>query len=84
MSEFLYEAECHGCFTIKKVNHIPFCESCNSKFERDLVRQGNYDFSELTAHLSSKEEKEKVRKDIISKYGAKLELVIDEKYDPSN
>ncbi|MGF9891643.1 hypothetical protein ABEX78_23575 [Priestia megaterium] len=84
MSEFQYEAKCHGCFKIEKVNHIPFCKSCNSKFERDLVRQGNYEFSELTAHLSSKEAKENVRKDIISKHGAKLELVIDEKYNPSN
>ncbi|WP_341285801.1 hypothetical protein [Priestia megaterium] len=84
MSEFQYEGECHGCFMIKKVNHIPFCESCNSKMERDLVRQRSYDYSELTVHLSSKEAKENVRKNIIFKYGPKLEIVIDEKYDPSN
>lgn len=84
MSEFQYEGECHGCFMIKKVNHIPFCESCNSKMERDLVRQRSYDYSELTAHLSSKEAKEIVRKNIVSKYGSDLELISDGTYSSSN
>lgn len=76
MDEYQYEAECHGCYLIKKVNHIPLCKSCNSKLERDLVRQRNYEYSELTAHLSSPEDKEKVRKDVINQYGEKFELVL--------
>jgi len=77
MCEYQYEAECFGCYIIKKVNHIPFCKSCNNKKERDLVRQRSYDYSELTAHLSSLEDKERVRKDIINKYGEKLELILE-------
>ncbi|WP_456364202.1 hypothetical protein [Priestia aryabhattai] len=76
MNEYQYEAECHGCYSTKKVNHIPLCASCNNKLERDLVRQRNYEYSDLTAQLSSSEDKEKVRKDVINQYGEKLELVL--------
>ncbi|MED4284754.1 hypothetical protein P4679_22805 [Priestia megaterium] len=84
MSEYQYEAECHGCFTIQPVNYIPLCKSCDNKKERDLVRTRSYDFSTLTSHLSSEEAKEDVRKDIISKYGSNLELFSDGTYRSLN
>ncbi|MDU9693393.1 hypothetical protein O0Q50_19660 [Priestia aryabhattai] len=84
MSDYQYEAECHGCFIIQPVNHIPLCKSCNNKKERDLVRTRSFDFSVLTSHLLSEEAKENVRKDIIFKYGSDLELFSDSTYRSLN
>lgn len=74
-----YEGECVGCDLWLPINDLGLCDDCNTKLERDLIRQRDWDHS-ATAFSVPVEKLEELRRQIIAKYGEKLELIAsDEK-----
>ena len=70
----LYDGQCVGCDAYNRVDDMGLCEECAGKLERDLIRQRNWNYSAL-AFGCTKSRLEDLRKEIISKYGEKLELI---------
>ncbi len=73
----LYEGECQGCELFTRVNDIGLCEECDAKFDRDMIRLREWDYS-ASAFAVPKDKREAFRNEVIKKYGKKLELVVKE------
>ena len=69
-----YEGECQGCNIFTRVDDVGLCEDCAAKLDRDLVRQRDWQYSEV-AYAISPEKREDFRKKVIQQYGADLELI---------
>ena len=69
-----YEGICQACDAYGSVNDMMLCNECSGKLERDLIRQGEWDYS-ASAFGISKEGREELRNEVIKKYGKKLELI---------
>ena len=74
----LYDSQCVGCDGYNRVDDMGLCEECAGKLERDLIRQRNWNYSAL-AFGCPESCLEDLRKEIISKYGEKLELIAPNK-----
>ncbi len=74
--EFLYESEgvCQGCESVGKLDDVGLCEECAGKFERDLIRQRDWEYSATAFGLTS-EQREALRKRVIARFGDALELI---------
>ena len=69
-----YEGICQACDAYSSVDDMMLCNECASKLERDLIRQGEWDYS-ASAFGMSKDGREKLRNEVIKKYGKKLEVI---------
>ena len=74
-SRGMIEGKCQACDSYGLVDDVMLCESCSSRFERDMIRQRRWDYSALTFGLSAVD-CEKLRKEVIKTYGAECEMVL--------
>ena len=77
----LHEGECQGCDAFTRLNDLGLCEDCEGKLERDLVRQRDWAYSAM-AFGCPESKREDLRKEIIAKYGEKMELIAPKKKSP--
>ena len=73
-----YEGECQGCGCFASLDDLGLCEDCSSKFERDVIRQRNWDYSALAFGVPD-DKREELRRQIIKEYGERFELIIPRK-----
>lgn len=66
--------ECQGCDISQSLNDIGLCDDCAEKLDRDLIRQRDWAYSSLAFGVPSSKYDE-LRKQIISRYGEKFELI---------
>lgn len=69
-----FDGKCQACDLYGRVDDISLCQTCAGKFERDMIRQRNWDYSALAFGLPDKDH-EKLRQQIIAQYGEKLEML---------
>ena len=69
-----YENFCAGCDNYTQVDDIGLCGACSAKLDRDMIRQRDWERS-LTAWACPRNQREGLRKQVIKKFGAKLELI---------
>lgn len=70
--------ECVGCDLPLPLNDLGLCAECAAKLERDLIRARDWEYT-TTAFFLSAEQQEALRARIIREYGAKNELLVEEK-----
>ena len=70
-----YDGECQDCGIYGSVDEMLLCDDCASKLERDLIRQRNWDYC-VSAYAVPGKEREKLRNNVIKKYGKSLELIL--------
>jgi hypothetical protein len=70
--------QCAGCDAFGPIDSNGLCDECGSKLERDLIRQGDWDYTIVGFGLPESE-RAAYRAKIIAKYGAKMELIADER-----
>jgi hypothetical protein len=73
-----YEGQCQACDEYGSVDDMSLCNECAGKLERDLIRQRDWEYSASAFGLSN-ESREKLRNDLIKKYGKELELIAPSK-----
>jgi hypothetical protein len=73
-----FEGKCIGCDAFARVNDLGLCEECAGKLERDLIREQDWDYSTL-AYDVPPAKREALRKEIVTRYGEKLELIAPRK-----
>lgn len=78
-----YEAECGACDSVLRVDGNGLCQACGSKLERDLIRERDWAYS-VSAYAMNDEQREDLRRQVVSKYGYGLELVATSKPDKPN
>jgi hypothetical protein len=61
-----------------RVNDLGLCEECDGKIQRDLIRARDWDYVAAAFGLDD-EGRERLRAEVIRQYGAKNELIIDQK-----
>ncbi len=71
------EGQCLGCDTWGRVDDLGLCEKCGAKFERDMLRLRNWDYS-ATAFGLPPAACEEARRQVIAEFGQALELVTEE------
>jgi hypothetical protein len=76
-------SECQGCDTYLPVNDQCLCSDCSNKLERDLIRERSWDYSYI-CYGTDLSKRDKLRNDIIKKYGEKLELISPSIKDKNN
>ena len=69
-----YEGECQACELFGPLDDMALCEKCAEKFERDVIRQRNWDYSALVFGVPA-EKREELRQHIINEYGDRFELL---------
>ena len=69
---------CVSCEIFAHVNDLGLCADCNAKLDRDMIRAREWDYSP-TAWLMPDDQREAIREQVIREYGAKNELLVDEK-----
>ena len=73
-----YEGECQGCGCFSSLDDIGLCEDCSGKFERDMIRQRNWDYSALAFGVPGNK-REELRRQIVKEYGERFELIVPDK-----
>jgi hypothetical protein len=71
-----YSGFCLACDMYGVVNETSLCPDCSPLLERDLIRQRDWDYS-VSAYALPPEAREKLREEVIKKYGPGLELISD-------
>ena len=74
IDRYVHYAECQGCDTWLPVNEMGLCDECSGKLDRDLIRQRDWDYS-IAAFGLDNAQREELRKQVISKHGARNELI---------
>ena len=69
-----YEGQCQSCEEYGPIDDMSLCNDCAVKLERDLIRQRDFENSSSAFGLTN-ELCEKLRNDVIKKYGKELELI---------
>jgi hypothetical protein len=69
-----WDGQCQACDSWGLVNDMVLCEDCAAKFERDLIRQRDWDYT-LSAFGLSHRDREELRRQIIAQFGQALELI---------
>ena len=62
---------------------MSLCKDCSGRLDRDLIRQRDWEYSSSAFGLSD-ELREKLRDEVIKKYGSKLELITPSKKNKRN
>jgi len=75
---FSFEGQCQACDMYGPVDDLSLCYDCAGKFERDMIRQREWDYSASAFGLSD-EDCERLRVYVIKEYGAALELIAPSK-----
>ena len=70
----IYDGQCYACDNYGPIDDMLLCHQCAQKLERDLIRQRDWDYSASAFGLTH-ELREKLRHDIIKKYGSAFELI---------
>ena len=70
-----YDGECQACDMHGPVDDMLLCDECAGKLERDLIRQRDWDHC-VSAFVLPDKEREKLRNNVIKKYGKALELIV--------
>ena len=70
--------ECQGCESFCALDDMGLCEDCSGKFERDVIRQRNWDYSALAFGVPA-EKREELRRHIINEYGERFKLIVPDK-----
>lgn len=70
--------ECVGCDLPLPLNDLGLCAECAAKLERDLIRARDWEYT-TTAIFLSAEQQAALRARIIREYGAKNELLVEDK-----
>ena len=78
-----YEGECQGCDLFTGLNDLGLCEECAGKLERDLIRQRDWDYSAAAFGVPASK-REELRRQVVAKYGEKLELIAPSKRRQKN
>ncbi|MBN2090461.1 hypothetical protein JW964_12680 [candidate division KSB1 bacterium] len=73
-----YEGQCQACDEYGPVDDMSLCPECSAKFERDIIRLRDWNYSALAFGLTE-ESREKLRNEIIKQYGKKLEMIAPSK-----
>ncbi len=68
------QGECAGCDLWGPVNDLGLCNDCAAKLDRDLVRQRAWDYAAMAFGVAP-QDRERLREQIIARFGEKLELV---------
>ncbi len=74
----LWEGQCQACEMWGRVNDLMLCEECDAKIQRDLIRARDWDYVAAAFGLGD-EGRERLRAEVIRRYGAENELIIDQK-----
>ena len=70
----LYEAQCVACDSFTRVDDIGLCSTCAGKFERDMIRERQWDYSALAFGTPS-DKLENLRQLVTDQHGEALELI---------
>jgi hypothetical protein len=70
----IWDGQCQACDRYGPVNDMSLCEDCAGKFERDLIRLREWDYSASAFGLPA-EAREELRRQVIAESGAALELI---------
>ncbi len=70
----LRDDQCPGCEVFHRIDDLELCEDCSKKLDRDLIRERDWACS-VTAYGLNDEQREKIRRQVISEFGEGLELV---------
>lgn len=70
----LRDDQCAGCGVFSRIDDLGLCEDCSNKLDRDLIRERDWACS-VTAYGLNDEQREKIRRQVISEFGEGLELV---------
>jgi len=70
----LFDGSCQACDRIARINDLGLCEECDAKLDRDFVRARNWAYS-ASAFDVLEDQLEKLRSEVIKKYGIKFELL---------
>lgn len=73
-----YDGQCQACDMYGPVDDMSLCEDCGGKFERDMIRQREWDYSASAFGLSD-EDRERLRHQVIREHGAAFELITPSK-----
>lgn len=76
-----YEGQCLACDIWGHVDDLGLCDGCGAKLERDLIRQRDWDYS-ATAFGVSPDDREELRRRVIARFGADLELITPPEKQP--
>ena len=74
----MWEGQCQACEMWGRVNDLMLCEECDAKIQRDLIRARNWDYVAAAFGLDD-QGRERLRVEVIRRYGAENELIIDQK-----
>lgn len=74
----LEDGQCIACDAYGRVNDLGLCETCAGKLERDLIRQNDWDHT-YSGFSRNDEQRQKLRREFIKKYGSALELISPDK-----
>jgi hypothetical protein len=74
----MWEGQCQACEMWGRVNDSMLCEECDAKIQRDLIRARDWDYVAAAFGLDDKG-RERLRAEVIRRYGARNELIIDQK-----
>jgi len=72
----LWEGQCQACEMWGVVNDMMLCEECDAKIQRDLIRARDWDYVAAAFGLDE-EGRERLRAEVIRRYGARNELMMD-------
>lgn len=67
---------CIACDMPSHLDDLGLCVDCAGKIERDLIRARDWDYTMAAFGLDDKE-RERLRAEVIRKYGAANELIVD-------
>ena len=74
----IWEGQCLACEMWGPVNDLMLCEECDDKIQRDLIRARDWDYV-VAAFGLDEEGRERLRAEVIRRYGAQNELIMDQK-----
>ena len=74
----MWDGQCQACKMWGRVNDLGLCEECDGKIQRDLIRARDWDYVAAAFGLDD-EGRERLRAEVVRQYGAKNELIIDQK-----
>lgn len=77
----LYDGICQACDALGPVDDMSLCEACAGKFERDMIRRRDWDYSAL-AFGTPDDRLEALRDAVIEAYGEALELLAPDQDEP--
>jgi hypothetical protein len=74
----LWDGQCQACEMWGRVNDLMLCEECDAKIQRDLIRARDWDYVAAAFGLDD-QGRERLRAEVIRRYGAENELIMDQK-----